>query len=429
MLNQLKYLIIGAGPSGLAGARNFQKYEIPFEVVESYSDVGGLWNIENPQSTVYKSAHLISSKTMTEFTEFPMDEQIAPYPSHADLLEYFKKFAKHFNLYAHIKFKTKVNKIKREGENWKVTFSDGHEQLYRGIVLASGTLHEPTIPQFKGEFTGEMIHSSKYKNADVFKDKRVLIIGAGNSGCDIAVDAIHYAKKVDISLRRGYHFVPKFIMGRPADAMGKIKLPAWLKQKIDSVILKLFTGDPEKFGFPKPDHKLYESHPIVNSLILHHLGHGDIKVQKDIDHFEGKKVYFKDNTSQEYDLILLATGYKLHYPYIEKSELNWTQGAAPQLFLNIFHPTYQNVFVLGMVEAAGIGWQGRYEQAELIALFIKSQMNNRPIPKFMDDKKELRQNLSGGLNYVKLDRMAYYVHKDTYRSLLNLWISKFKEAL
>ena len=94
----------------------------------------------------------------------------------------------------------------------------------------------------------------------------MLVVGAGNSGCDIAVDAVHHAASVDISVRRGYHFVPKYVFGKPADTLNQGRpLPPRIKQAIDSRVLKMFTGDPVRLGFPEPDHKLYESHPIVNS--------------------------------------------------------------------------------------------------------------------------------------------------------------------
>ena len=108
------------------------------------------------------------------------------------------------------------------------------------------------------DFDGELLHTSAYKSPELFKGKRVLVVGAGNSGCDIAVDAVHYARSVDISVRRGYYFVPKYVFGKPADTLGgKFKMPPWLKQKIDSVVLQWFTGDPARFGLPKPDYKMY----------------------------------------------------------------------------------------------------------------------------------------------------------------------------
>ncbi|WP_397533011.1 flavin-containing monooxygenase [Roseateles sp.] len=418
-----RYAVIGAGPSGLAAARNLQKLGLPFTGFETYSDVGGLWNIANPRSTVYESAHLISSKRMTEFAEFPMADSVADYPSHRELCGYFAAFADRFGLRAHYRFNTRVLQVEPVGEGaaplWRVRWSEGgggeaREALFKGVIIANGTLAEPNMPRFEGRFEGELLHTSAYKSAALFEDKRVLVVGAGNSGCDIAVDAVHRARKVDISVRRGYYFVPKYVFGKPADTVGGLKLPPWLKQKIDSVILQWFTGDPVRFGFPRPDYKMYESHPVVNSLILHHLGHGDIGVKADIARFEGKTVYFKDGSQDDYDLVLAATGYKLHYPFIARELLNW-QGMAPQLYLNIFAPRFDNLAVMGMIEASGIGWQGRYEQAELIARAFKASGSDKGA-QFAARKAGPAPDLTGGFKYLKLERMAYYVHKDTYRA-------------
>lgn len=410
-----KYAIIGAGPSGLAGARCLQRHKIPFVGFEAHSDVGGLWDIENPRSTVYQSAHLISSKSNTEFSEFPMGDSVADYPSHRQLRDYFRAFARQFDLYSQYRFNTAVERIEPQAGGWRVLASDGSDEVFAGVIIANGTLAEPNRPSFEGEFSGELIHSSAYKTPDIFSGKRVLIVGAGNSGCDIAVDAIHYASRVSISVRRGYHFVPKYVFGRPADTLGGlIQLPPFLKQRIDGFLLKLFTGDPQKFGFPAPDHKLYESHPIVNTLILYHLGHGDIDVKADIERLDGKKVHFIDGDSGEYDLIVAATGYKLHYPFVDREQLCWNH-MAPQLYLNCFHPQYDNLFVLGLIEAAGIGWQGRYELAELISRFIAHAQANTPAADaFRRSKRQTDTDLSGGYNYIKLERMAFYVHKETF---------------
>ena len=416
--------LIGAGPSGLAAARNLQKLGLPFQGFEAYSDVGGLWNIANPRSTVYESAHLISSKRMTEFTEFPMDDDVADYPSHRELQRYFAAYADRFALREHFRFGCRVTAVEPIGDGaaplWRLrwTEGDGAERSaeFKAVVIANGTLAEPNMPRFDGNFSGELLHTSAYKSAEVFKGKRVLIIGAGNSGCDIAVDAVHQAASVDISVRRGYYFVPKYVFGKPADTIGgKLTLPPWLKQALDSRILQWFTGDPVRFGFPKPAYKMYESHPVVNSLILHHLGHGDIHVRPDVARFDGRTVHFKDGTARDYDLVMAATGYQLHYPFIDRALLNW-QGMAPRLFLNIFSPKFTNLAVVGMVEASGLGWQGRYEQAELVARFFKAQRDDpAAAARFAARLAGPPPDMSGGFKYLKLERMAYYVNKDVYR--------------
>ena len=424
-----KFALIGAGPMGLATAKVLAEQGIAFQGFELHSDVGGLWDIEGPRSTMYDTAHLISSKTMTEFADFPMRAEVADYPSHREMARYFRDFADHFDLRRHYRFGAEVTRIAplgADGEGWRVAWTDAkgaHEAVFAGVLIANGTLSEPNLPDFPGQFDGELIHSSAYRHPTQFAGKRVLIVGAGNSGCDIAVDAIHHGQSCDLSVRRGYYFVPKYVFGKPADTMGgAIRLPMWLKRKVDGMILKWFVGDPTKYGFPKPDYLLYQSHPIVNSLVLFHAGHGDLKVRADIARMEGQTVHFKDGTSGDYDMILAATGYRLHYPFIDRELLNW-QGEAPHLYLNAMHPERDDLFVLGMLEASGLGWQGRHEQAEMVARYIKGLRDgNVEAQKLKAEKAGGFTRATGGMAYLKLARMAYYVDKATYRKAVTGWI-------
>ena len=425
------YAVIGAGPSGLAAARNLQRAGIPWAGYELAAGVGGLWDIDGPRSTVYESAHLISSKTTTQFAEFPMRAEVADYPSHRELLGYFRDFASTYALTDGFSFGTEVVSARPTGDgSWTVVSSGPAgtvERRHAGVIAANGTLSEPSVPTFAGSFDGEVFHTSAYKSPTVFAGKRVLIIGAGNSGCDIAVDAVHHAASVDISVRRGYYFVPKYLFGKPADTLNQGKpLPPRMKQAIDSRVLKLFTGDPVKFGFPKPDYKIYESHPIVNSLILHHLGHGDLSVRPDVRRLDGDAVVFKDGSRTPYDVVVLATGYHLHYPFLDPGVLRWAgRGSAPDLYLNIFTQEDPNLFVLGMIEASGIGWQGRYEQAELVASYLRARTENPGAARAFEDRVAgPRPDLSGGYRYLGLERMSYYVNKDAYRSAVRAEIER-----
>ncbi|MFI8383728.1 flavin-containing monooxygenase [Pseudomonas sp. NPDC079086] len=430
------YAIIGAGPMGLCTARQLHKHGIDFVGFELHADVGGLWDIDNPHSTMYDSAHLISSKGTTQFTEFPMRDDVAPYPHHSEMRRYFRDYARYFGLYAHYQFNTRVVEIQRLDKGWKlISEYDGvqREWLFDGVLMANGTLHTPNQPALPGEFTGERMHSSDYRSAAVFEGKRVLVIGCGNSACDIAVDAVHRAASVDLSVRRGYYFLPKFTLGRPTDTLGKaVKLPRPLKQLLDGLLVRALVGKPSQYGLPDPDYKLYESHPVMNSLVLHYLGHGDIKARRDIAKVEGLQVTFTDGEQAEYDLILQGTGYKLDYPFIDRAHLNWPSNAgAPQLYLNVFHPEYDDLFMLGMVEASGLGWQGRDEQAELVALYIKSmQAGSQAARDFQTLKRERASvRLDGGYKYLQLERMAYYVHKDSYRQSIAQHSNSLRAAL
>ncbi|MDV7999732.1 NAD(P)/FAD-dependent oxidoreductase [Rhodococcus sp. IEGM 1408] len=456
--------IIGAGPSGLAAARNLDRRGIAWVGFDLAHDVGGLWNINSPRSTVYSSAHLISSARTTEFTEYPMPADTPDYPDHRRLLAYFRDFADHFGLRERFRFGTEVVRAEPLGEEpdsgWRLTVRPtgsgdddevGPDEVvdageFSALVIANGTLSEPNIPEFAGEFSGEVRHTSRYKYPRELAGKRVLVVGGGNSGCDIAVDAVHHAESVDISVRRGYHFVPKYLFGKPADTLNTGRpLPARIKQAVDSRVVKLFTGDPTRFGFPAPDHKIYESHPVVNSLILQHVGHGDIGVRGDIERFDGRTVHFKagstgerstgERSTGEYDLIMLATGYLLHYPFLERRHLDWADGqAAPDLYLNIFPSRRDDLAVLGMLEASGIGWQGRYEQADLLARYLAARRDPSAVGRTAAEavdrgRRGPRPDLTGGYRYLGLDRMAYYVNKTAYRDAVTALIADMDRAI
>lgn len=415
-----RYAVIGAGPSGLATARALQKRGIVVDGYEASHGVGGLWDISNPRSTMYESAHLISSRTTTEFAEFPMRSRV-DYPGHRVLKTYFEDYARHFALTPLFRFGRRVTRLEPLDGGWELTSDgpDGDEtRRYTGVVLANGTLAEPNVPLFPGEFTGELLHTSAYKAAEQLTGKRVLLIGAGNSGCDIAVDAVHHAASVDMSVRRGYYFVPRYLFGRPSDTLNQGRpLPARIKQAVDSRVLRAFTGDPVRFGFPPPDYRIYESHPIVNTMILNHLGQGDLRIRPDIARFDGSTVHFRDGTGDDYDLVLLATGYTLDYPFVDREHLHW-RGASPRLFLNLFPASFNGLYVMGMIEASGIGWQGRYEQAELLATYLSAaEQDQARAARFRERVTGAPwPDVTGGYHYLGLDRMAYYVNKDAYRS-------------
>ena len=430
---ELPYALIGAGPMGLCAARQLSKYGVPFQGFELHSDVGGLWDIDNPHSTMYESAHLISSKSMTELSEFPMADDVSVYPHHSEIRQYFRDYADKFGLRQYYHFGACVTSTTpTDNGHWNVAWQQAgadHEQEFAGVMIANGQLYQPNLPDIPGTFDGQLMHSCRYKSPDIFAGQRVLIVGCGNSACDIAVDAVHRAKSVALSVRRGYHFLPKFVMGKPIDTIGgKIRLPLRLKQIVDGTIVKLLLGSPSQFGLPDPDYKLYESHPVISSLVLHHIGHGDVQVCKSPVAFEGQTVVFDDGTRQEFDVVILATGYKLSFPFIDRQLLNW-HGAAPSFYMNVFHPERDDLFLLGMIEAAGLGWQARADQAEMVALYLLAKQQAPEALAPIQARIRKNHTMTGGMNYLKVDRMAYYVHKETYWKELKRHIKQLRRDL
>tara|TARA_R110000824_G_scaffold118960_18_gene272557 strand:- start:89110 stop:90483 length:1374 start_codon:yes stop_codon:yes gene_type:complete len=410
--------VVGGGPAGLALARSLIAQGVAFDVYERHSDVGGLWDQSNPGSPVYDSAHFISSKTQSHYIDHDMPEDYPDYPSNRQIHRYMQSFADAYGLRPHIRFNTGVREAKRNASGWTVTLSNGESKDYTDLVCATGTNWHPVMPTYPGTFTGEMRHANTYRSMDEFKGKRVLVIGAGNSGCDIACDAAQAADKAFISMRRGYHFLPKYLFGIPADVFAHDgpHLPMWLTQRIFGVILRILNGDITRLGLQKPDHRLFESHPILNNQLLHFLGHGDIKAKKDIERFDGKIVHFKDGTSEEIDLILCATGYTWKIPYVDPAEFSW-RGGKPDLYMNLFSRETPGLYALGYMETNGGAYKLFDEMADLITRTIVARAKGgdeaRQINKLITTD---RPDLSGGIKFVASDRHATYVEIDAYRA-------------
>jgi hypothetical protein len=292
--------------------------------------------------------------------------------------EYFKAFARHFDLYPLARFNTEVRSLTRQGEGWRAEFSDGSSRDYANVIIANGHLSDPLLPKIPGSFSGTVMHAKDYKTADIFEGKRVLVVGMGNTGCDIVVDAIHRAKSVFWSVRGGNHFVPKFVGGKPADVANhkaKIVLPKWLRSRLHEPFARLLAGPPERFGLPKPEHRLYDRTPIVNSLVLLHLGQGDVALRKPVKSFDGNNVIFEDGKHEEVDVVVFATGYRITFPFLDDlTPLNWqARFGAPRLYMNVFPAQDNGLFVAGLLEGAGVGWPGRALQTDLIAAYLKAK--------------------------------------------------------
>ncbi|MBY5934947.1 NAD(P)-binding domain-containing protein [Tateyamaria omphalii] len=412
--------IVGAGPGGLALARAFKNLGIAFDVFERHSEVGGIWDIDNPGTPMYESAHFISSKTHSYFSDFPMPDSYPDYPSNRQIFEYMKSFARAHDLYPHITFNTEVTSTSFEDGAWTVNLSTGERRTYRWLVCVSGTTWHSKLPGWArdtAEFDGEVRHASSFRHMDEFRGKKVLIIGAGNSGCDIACDAAVAGDKAYISVRRGYHFVPKHIMGKPADVFADQgpNLPLWLQQRVFGGLLKFLNGDLTRLGLPKPDHRVLESHPIVNSQLLHYLAHGDILAKGDVERLDGKHVLFKDGSREEIDVVICATGYEWKVPYVDPSLFSW-KGDRPDNYLHMFSRSNNQLFGLGFTETNGGIYKLFDGMADLIGRTILSQRDDAAAWAQLENRiKSHEPDLSGGIRYVASDRHATYANIDALK--------------
>jgi cation diffusion facilitator CzcD-associated flavoprotein CzcO len=310
---------------------------------------------------------------------------------------------------------------------WVVKLASGETRRYRGIVIANGHNWDPRWPEYPGTFAGEAIHSCQYKTPDILRGKRVLVVGAGNSGCDIAVEAAIHAKTALLSMRRAYPIMPKFFRGRPIDQCGELvlwlRLPLWARRLTGAMVSHLVLGPAWRTGVPKPDHKLFESHPIINSQIHHHVGHGNLALRPDVERLDGQRVRFVDGREDEVDLIIYATGYKVTIPFIDPQHLNWQDGA-PRLFLNVFAPQRDDLFVIGLIQPGSGQWGLVDYQSQLVAQYVKARdAANSHAAWFEKQKATAAVDVSNGVRYLKTPRHALEVDYFSYRKRLKKLIA------
>ncbi len=418
-----RYCVIGAGASGLAVAKNFREQGLAFDVFDRHSDVGGLWGYGRPHSAVYRSTRLISSKPMSRFRDFPMDKDLPDYPGQEAVYKYMSDYADRFGLRENIRFETEVERTTRSDSFWDVRLRSGEVRRYRGLILASGVNWDPNYPDLRGEFSGQELHSIDYKVPADFAGRRVLVVGGGNSGCDIATDLGHHARKTVLSMRRGYHFIPRYVFGIPSDQFGEFSIrmgvPMIARQWINRWLVRLVLGDPAELGLPRPNHRMFESHPIVNAEVLDEIRRGRVIPKPDVQELRGDKVRFSDGSEEEIDTIIYATGYRISYPFIDRSHLNGPQGK-PRFYLHLFHPEYDNLFIVGMVQPASGVWGLMDDQAKLVAAYILSNSKgSEAAARFNRLKAGPQPDLSGGVRYIDSYRHFAEVDHTTYRKVLN----------
>lgn len=423
-----RFCILGAGTSGLAVAKNFLQAGIPFDCLEREGEIGGNWNFGKPNSSVYASTHLISSKQLTEYTDYPMPEDYPEFPNHRQVLDYLRGYAKHFQLNKHIQFNTAVEKIEPDKQGWRVRLADGALRQYRGVVIANGHNWDPRFPEYPGDFTGEVLHSSQYKTPDVLQGKRVLVVGGGNSGCDLAVEASLHARRALLSWRRGYHLLPKFFKGKPIDQCGetllRLRLPLWVRRIGAALVIRWVLGPSELAGLPKPDHRLFESHPIINSRMHSQVAHGDLEVKQDISQLEGDRVKFVDGSEEAVDVILYATGFHISFPFVEKENLNWHEGR-PDLFLNIFHPERDDIFCAGLIQPDSGQWGLVDYQSQLISKYLQAREKKLRVASWFARLKQSHSASNQSSSYLDTPRHRLEVEHFSYRRQIQKLLTKF----
>jgi hypothetical protein len=367
--------VIGAGAAGLAAGKALLDAGIDFDWFEKGSFVGGLWQIDNDNggAAAYESLHTNSSRPLTQYPSFPMPADWPDYPSHELMAQYFEAYADAFGLWEYIRFNTAVERVERLPDGgWEVTTSDGTTRQYAHVVVANGHHSVPKVPTFPGSFTGRIMHAHDYRTPDIFRGKRVLVVGVGNSGMDIACDASRNAEATYLSTRHGVHVLPKYALGKPIDQLSNpltAYLPFEVERRLYEAIVRVAAGTPTGRGLPKPDHRLLGAHPTVSAELLDRLGHGEITMKPDITSLDGTTASFVDGTSAEVDLVVLATGYRITFPFLDPALIDPADNQL-RLYQRVVPPHLPGLWFVGFIQTVGSGIALFEYQAQWVADLI-----------------------------------------------------------
>ncbi|KMU90728.1 dimethylaniline monooxygenase 2 [Coccidioides immitis H538.4] len=372
-----KVAIIGAGLSGLASLKQCLEEGFDATIFEARPVIGGQWCYEEPDpvtgetsSSMYEGVLLNSCRDTSTFSDFPMDPSRYPdYFGHKRFLRYIEEYAEYFGLREHICLNTEVVSCSQDKEGkWSVeTIQKGRSPVkdtYDAIFACSGALADPVIPMFEGleKFKGDVFHSHIYRRPGALEGKRIAIIGFGNSAADLSSELSWQAKELHLITRRGGWIVPRFVLGKPAEAydnrVAETILPSKFSQWIQTQLCNHVLGKlPDVL---QPEHGLMEANVTMRSDLLE-----NIKTGRIIPHRAGVKrvsetsLILTDGTFIDVDVIICCTGYHMSIPYVpEESYRNnhnpiLNTNNSMELYKLVASPTFPNVFFIGFVELAG----------------------------------------------------------------------------
>jgi dimethylaniline monooxygenase (N-oxide forming) len=393
--------VIGAGSSGITAAKALLERDVPFDCFEKSDRIGGNWVFgnRNGMSSAYRSLHINTSRQRMEYSDFPMPASYPDFPHHTQVAQYFDDYADRFDLRRRITFETGVEHAARDPAGvWSVTLDTGETRAYDALLVANGHHWDPRWPEppFPGRFDGEQLHAHDYVEAGGFRDKRVLVVGIGNSAMDIAVESSHVAARTIVSSRRGAYILPKYMFGKPFDVVGVSPLtpllPFRVRQAMVRVIYKLAVGNVQDYGLPKPDHKLLEAHPTVSADFLNRFAHGELSWKPKIASLEGDRVRFADGAEEQVDVIVWCTGYKVSFPFFDEDFISAADNDLP-LFRRVFKPGIDNLFFIALLQPLGATMPIAEAQGRWVAAYLRGEYHLPPVPEMEADIRRERAKM------------------------------------
>lgn len=419
-------LVVGAGPAGLAALAALRRAGVNCEGVESHRGVGGIWDISNPLSSVYEGMHTVTSRHTTHLG-WPMPGEWPAFVPHAQAHHYLVRFAEVEGLLPHIRFHTRfVDAIRCDRGTWRATLASGSreelvERECRAIVVATGShnrLHCSLPRSLWDEAAGsgiEVLHSADYKGPAPYAGKRVLIVGIGNSGTDIADKVSAVARRTLLSVRTPPWINPATILGAPCDKMAQDStwLPHWYQMASFHVIRRVAIGPLSRLGLSTPRHRLLDCVPVTDRGIVRAVLDGRVTIRSNIESLDGGVARFADpeQEAEPVDAVIFATGFMRQYPLLPPLDADGARLDELLAFF-VFHRTEPALAFMTEVVGTWSCWPVFVEQARAIAAYFSAeQRGGRHVARFNRRRSLPTPNFKGrlfaGANAYHIDYALY----------------------
>jgi len=305
-------VVVGAGPGGLAVAAALKAVGIDALVIDRASSVGSTWRGH------YDRLHLHTARRFSALPGLPIPSSYGQWVSRDNVVRYLEDYTRHHAL--RLKLGVAVEGLSRLGTGWRLATAGGAIDAGR-VVIATGYNHTPLLPDWPGRdgFRGELLHASRYKNASPYRGRDVLVVGAGNTGAEIAVDLVEGgASRVRLSIRTPPNILTRTLGPIPAQAIGIVlsKLPTKLVDPVVALAQKYAVGDLSQYGLPPAPRGAYSQVvndgqiPILDVGLIDAVKRGKVEVVKAVERFEDKAVVLADGTRMSPDVVIAATGYR-----------------------------------------------------------------------------------------------------------------------
>ncbi len=306
-------IVVGAGPAGLAAGAMLKRRGVDTLLVDRTSRVGEGWRGH------YDRLHLHTVRWLSNLPGLPIPRSEGRWVSKDGVARYLEAYASHHRL--RILHDTEVRRINRAEDGGWLLRTDGPELRAEHVVMASGYNRTPWLPRWPGtdSFTGDLIHSSDYRNPGPYRGRDVLVVGTGNSGAEIAADLVEGgARQVTLSVRTPPNILPRAIAGLPTQVVGVTfrRFPRTVTDAVAGVTRRLVIGDLSRYGMPQPPRGPYtrvvedDIIPILDVGLVRQLKAGRVRVVPAVERFEGSDVVLVDGARLQPDAVIAATGFR-----------------------------------------------------------------------------------------------------------------------